>query len=221
MSPGYFVGLDLSLAGTGGVVLDALGEPVAVLAFSTSEREVKSFSGHPTIRVYLSPEVELGDARASWARTVAVSHAVRAWLAPYGPLGALAAIEDHAYGVQTNATYRLGHLHGIVRRDVQELFIRFLLVEPTTVKLAATGSGRAEKPQMIAATQAAGFDLARFGATTRHNVADAYWLARCAWTWARLREGRGREAVHITESMRAIMLPSKRKPGLLAREPMP
>jgi Holliday junction resolvasome RuvABC endonuclease subunit len=211
-------GLDLSLAGSAGVLLDEEGHVVHVLAFSTSSREVARYAGHKTVRVLPSPEVEQGDARASWARTVWAANQIARWLSDHAAASPLLAIEDHAYGVRTNATYRMGHLHGLVRRDVQRLLGQFLLVEPTTVKLAATGSGRAEKPQMIAAAEADGCSLSEFAATTRHNVADAYWLARCAWAWARLREGK---ATSLSASMLAVMLPSKKKPGLVAREPMP
>lgn len=211
-------GLDLSLAGSAGVLLDAEGRVVRVLAFSTSSREVARYAGHPTVRVLPSPDVEQGDARASWSRTVWAANQIARWLSDSADASPLLAIEDHAYGVRTNATYRMGHLHGLVRRDVQRLLGRFLLVEPTTVKLAATGSGRAEKPQMIAATEADGYDLSGFAATTRHNVADAYWLARCAWYWTRLRAGL---EVPFSPTMRAVMLPTKKRPGLLAREPMP
>ena len=219
MTPGLVGGLDLSLSGSAGVLLDPdSGAVVQVLAWSTSAREVGRFSASATVWILPAPEVAEGDVRASWARTVLVANRISSWLNDNAAPGTLLAIEDHAYGVRTNATYRMGHLHGLVRRDVQRALGAFLLVEPTTVKLAATGSGRAEKPAMIAATEAAGFDLAPFSASTRHNIADAFWLARCAWHYSRLRAGL---ADPISASMRDVMMPTKKRAGLLAREPLP
>lgn len=214
-----FIGLDLSLNGTAGVMLDDAGKVVRVLAFSTSAREVARFADSVAVELHLSPEVHAGDTRGSWARTVGVAHRVHDWLARVAPGDARVAIEDHAWGARGTAVYQLGHLHGLVRRDVQGLGLPFLLVEPSALKRAATGSGSADKAQMIVATETAGFAVRQFLGSTRHNVADAYWLAHVMRSWDALRIG-ARSRV-TSPSMLSVLLPGKRQPGLLAREMLP
>lgn len=215
-----YLGLDLSLTGTGAVHLDSEGRVLDVLAWSTSDREVeraKSAKRPYSLELHRSREVEQGDAHASWLRTAAVSDTIRRWLDRHAPAGTHVAIEDHAYGVRTNAVYRLGHLHGLVRYSVNSLGLPFLLVEPTTVKFFATGKGRAEKEDMIAATRLFNIDLSDFGASTRHNVADAFWLAHIIRTWHGLRE----KQVFLEDlpaHQARVFAPRKNLDGLLARE---
>jgi Holliday junction resolvasome RuvABC endonuclease subunit len=208
------------LTGTGGVQLDSEGRVFDVLAWSTSDREVERAKAERrpySLELHRSREVEQGDAHASWLRTAAVSDTTRRWLDRHAPAGTLVAIEDHAYGVKTNAVYRLGHLHGLVRYAVNNLGLPFLLVEPTTVKFFATGKGRAEKVEMVEATNAAGFDLSTFGASTKHNVADAYWLAQVVRTWHALREKRI-DLKDLPAHQARVFAPRKNLDGLLARE---
>ncbi len=56
---GCYAGLDLSLAGTGGVLLDDQGEVVSVLAFSTSKREAAASGKNSRTHILLSPEVKM------------------------------------------------------------------------------------------------------------------------------------------------------------------
>ena len=215
-----YIGLDLSLTGTGAVQIDAHGQVMSVLAWSTSEREVaqsKKAKRDYSLELHRTPEVEQGDAHASWLRTVDVADTLRRWLDQNAGVGTHVAIEDHAYGVKTNAVYRLGHLHGLVRYNANALGLPFLLVEPTTVKFFATGKGRAEKDEMVAATVDKGFDLWDFGASTRHNVADAFWLAYVMRTWHQLRENR-LELTDLPTHQSRVFAPRKNLAGLLARE---
>ena len=215
-----YIGLDLSLTGTGAVQIDDHGQVLSVLAWSTSEREVAQAAKAKrdySLELHLSPEVKQGDAHASWLRTVDVTDTLRRWLDRRVQGTTQVAIEDHAYGVKTNAVYRLGHLHGLVRYNVNDLGLPFLLVEPTTVKFFATNKGRAEKAEMIAATVDKGFDLWDFGASTRHNVADAFWLAYVMRTWDALREKRI-ELSDLPSHQAKVFAPRKNLAGLLARE---
>lgn len=213
-----FVGLDLSLAGTAAVQLDSTGSVVRVLAYSTSEREVARFAGHRACRIYPACVVQAGDAQGSWQRTLTVADDLAAWLGMLDAIS-LVGIEDHAFSMRGNVVYQLGHLHGLVRAGLSRYGRSFLLVEPSANKLLASGKGRAEKRDMVAATEAAGFDLSPFGASVKHNVADAYWVAQAARIWALLRDGKLKLA-ELPPHQRRVFSPNKRSPGLAAREPI-
>lgn len=90
-------------------------------------------------------------------------------------------IEDHAFGTIHSDT-RVHELGGIVKRELWLREVDFELVPVGTLKLFATGSGRASKEQMMEAAEADGFDLPRaprggWGAGA-DDLADAYWLAK-------------------------------------------
>lgn len=74
-------------------------------------------------------------------------------------------------GTSSQLHQGIGAMRTILR---QRLDIPTYLVSPSTIKKAATGSGRATKKQMLAAARAAG------APAKNDNEADAYWLARYA-----------------------------------------
>jgi Holliday junction resolvasome RuvABC endonuclease subunit len=214
---GAYAGLDLSLAGTGGVLLDSRGELVSVLAFCTSKREVeKATEPHQLV---LSPPVKQGDPKSMWKRTVFVAATIRAWMQAHAEPGCLVGIEDHAFGARGTSIYQLGHLHGMVRRDLQDADKHWLLIAPTELKSAVTGKGNADKNAMMKVPTPK-LDQKAFGASTRNNVVDAYWLARCAHAWGELHRG-GIRLGDLPESMSKVMQPHAKKPGLLKREVLP
>lgn len=214
---GAYAGLDLSLAGTGGVLLDAKGDLVSVLAFTTSKREADK--AKPWQVMIPSPTVKQGDPKAMWARTVLVAAAIRKWVGENSEPGCLVAIEDHAFGARGTSIYQLGHLHGMVRRDLQDLDLHWLLVAPTELKAAVTGKGNADKKAMMAVPTPK-LDQSAFGASTRNNVVDAYWLARLMMAWGEMRVD---SCAHVgmSESMLKVMRPHKKQAGLLRKELLP
>lgn len=212
-----FVGLDLSLAGTAAVAINEKGRVKRILAFSSAKREL--LDARPDVDICRAPAAPLGDPQASWNRTRQVARIVRHWVAQQADDTAVVGLEDHAYGARGTAIYQLGHLHGLVRDYLSANLLPFLLVEPTTVKLYATGAGRAEKADVIRATLNAGFDVGDFGASTRHNVADAYWIAQLARVWNEAGPSVKRlDLASLPPHQRRVFLPSKRAPGLLARK---
>lgn len=214
---GAYAGLDLSLAGTGGVLLDAKGDVVSVLAFSSSSREVAKAKAPAW--VIQSPEVKQGNVKAMWARTVFVANTVREWLNVYAEPACLVGIEDHAFGARGTSIYQLGHLHGLVRRDLQDDDKRWLLIAPTELKAAVTGKGNSDKKAMMA-VETPGLDQTAFGASTRNNVVDAYWLARCVHVWQEVGHGLVKLS-DVPFSMAAVMKPHAKRKGLLGRELLP
>lgn len=69
---------------------------------------------------------------------------------------------------------RLGELGGAIRVRLFEHDIPFVEVPPSSLKHFATGDGRAKKPEMVAAAQARGAEVAN------DNEADAWWLRMVA-----------------------------------------
>lgn len=213
---GAFCGLDLSLAGTGAVMLSATGQVVSVLAFTTSSKEESKPSAK--YRITKAPLVKQGDAKAMWHRTVYVAAFIRNWIAEYAEPGCLFGIEDHAFGARGTSIYQLGHLHGLVRRDLQEADKHWLLIAPTELKAAVTGKGNADKEAMMAVPTPS-LDQKAFGTSTRNNVVDAYWLARVMKAYVEYQYRK--EWQIIPESFAKVMRPHAKKPGLLNRELLP
>ena len=214
---GAYAGLDLSLAGTAGVLLDAKGNLVSALAFSTAKREVNKV--RPWQEIHASPPVKKGDSKAMWKRTVYVAATVRAWLDHHAEPGCLVGIEDHAFGAQGTSIYQLGHLHGLVRRDLQDKERHWLLIAPTELKAAVTGKGNADKKAMMSVPTPK-LEQGVFGASTRNNVVDAYWLARLTMAYAEAKVD-SNTFLAIPESMTKVLQPHAKRPGLLGRQVLP
>lgn len=216
---GCYAGLDLSLAGTGGVLLDDEGQVVSVLAFSTSKREVAKSGKTGTTRIVLSPEVKQGDPSAMWARTVAVRNEIEDWLRMWADSGCLIGIEDHAFGARGTSIYQLGHLHGMVRHLLQSRAYQWLLIAPTELKSAVTGKGNADKAAMMEVPTPK-LDQSKFGTATRNNVVDAYWLARLTMAYAECQVDKGTLNA-IPGTFVKVLMPHSKRPGLMARKVLP
>ncbi len=214
---GAYAGLDLSLAGTGGVLLDAKGEVVSVLAFSTTQKEVDA-ARKPCV-IHPSPRVLRGDTRAMWNRTVWVASKIQEWMETHAEPACLVGIEDHAYGAIGTSIYQLGHLHGMVRRDLQDCGKNWLLVAPSELKSAVAGTGRADKKVMMSVPTPK-LDQSSFGLSTRHNVVDAYWLARLAMAYAECKVDTGTMNA-LPQTIVNVLKPHAKRQGLLARELLP
>ena len=211
---GCYAGLDLSLAGTGGVLLDDQGEVISVLAFSTSKREAAASGKNSRTHILLSPEVKQGDPSAMWARTVAVRNHIDDWLCMWAEPNCLVGIEDHAFGARGTSIYQLGHLHGLVRHLLQIRGHQWLLIAPTELKAAVTGKGNADKAAMMKVPTPK-LNQKSFGSSTRNNVVDAYWLAMLTAGW-------GEEMwPEMPSTFDKVLSPHGKKPGLLSRKVLP
>ena len=178
-------GLDLSLAGTAAVVLTHDGRLSSALAYTSSARD--SARRPSWLTLMRSTTVARGDIVGDYRRTTEVAEAVRVFLRGQLSTGTVVGIEDHAFGAQGTAVYQLGHLHGLVRRDVvASLGCRFLLLGVPEVKRAATGHGSATKCEMVTAA-ASDIDLAGLSVGLRQGLADAYAVARLTWHVDQLR----------------------------------
>lgn len=83
----------------------------------------------------------------------------------------VAVIEDYAPGIRSAAAHRLAEIGGIVRLACHRAGTRIALVNPTHLKIYATGSAKAEKRDMATAA------LKRFGLEfPNSDECDAHWL---------------------------------------------
>lgn len=205
-------GLDLSLAGTAAVVLDSDGRPAGLFSYTSVQRDLPLV--RPGLELHRATHVRTGDAVGDYQRTTEVADTLRAWLRRQLSTGAVVGIEDHAYGAKGRAVYQLGHLHGVVRRDVVGLGCRFLLLGVGEVKQAATGRGNAEKAAMV---EAASSMLALDGLSqgVREALSDAYAVARLTWHFDRVRRGAG--GAPLPGDLVRLFSPSKGRPGLADR----
>jgi len=209
-------GLDLSLSGSAGVILDDTGRPAAVLAYTSSARDLERAEGSALFTLHRSTVVHRGDTEGDFRRTLGVADSLRNWLCRHTSTGSLVGLEDHAFRAQGAAVYQLGHLHGIVRADVvRALASSFVLLSVSEVKRAATGSGTATKDAMVTAL-GADVDVSSFTAPVRQGIADAYSVARVTWFLDRVRRGTiGTSS--LPGDLARMLAPSKGRPGLLER----
>lgn len=210
-------GLDLSLAGTAVVVLDDNGRPSSCLAFSAIKRDTAHAPTKHGLHIEIHPAraVTKGDTVADFMRTSSVSGAVQMFLRKQLRTGALVGIEDHAFGAKGAHIYQLGHLHGMVRRDVVRDAFRFVLLNITEVKQAATGKGGADKDQMVEAAAKA-LPLADYSRGVQEGLADAYAVARLTYFLDRAKRG-AMTLSCLPPTMQKLMIDTKKKRGLLSR----
>lgn len=184
-SPICFVGLDLSLTGTGIVALNSRGELVANQTLKPSKQTSKTKG--PSFRV--TRLIEIRD-----KINTLITHL------PPGPQ-TMFAIESYTYGTN-NSAHILGELGGVVRTLLYEHNFPYIEVAPAHVKKYATGAGNAKKEQVIA------WVLKRWGLLfSTSDEADAYVLARMLYdqwgNWGE--EGRGWEAAGLIEAQREVL----------------
>lgn len=75
-----------------------------------------------------------------------------------------------AQGPGSTAAVRLGEISGAIKRDAFRLGLEVVEIVGSSLKLAATGSGRASKDDMVAAAELAG------ARPRNHDEADAWHL---------------------------------------------
>jgi Holliday junction resolvasome RuvABC endonuclease subunit len=213
-------GLDLSLNGTAAVVLNADGSPAAIMAYSKRRQDVLNINHHQAgdgVWRRVHPAISVESPADDFFRTSSVANCVIDTLNIHLPTGSVIGIEDHAFAAQGVSMYQLGHLHGMIRKDIAAtLACKFMLIGVTEAKCAMTGSGKAEKKDMINATPEF-MRLDMFSEDTRHNVADAYAIARITQCILAFRSGE-MTMEQIPPTIARMMLPSKDRVGLLSKQ---
>lgn len=204
-----FLGVDLSLIGTGCVLLEhAPDQPSPIIKgimfFTKTKGDYKRWQSAPIpdgkmftrdliIDCYLSDDV--GTETSSWQRTVRVAESVLDLVQRFQPTAI--AIENHAYGAQGASVYELGHVHALLRYGLNAGGLQFngpnmpfRLYGPERIKTFATGKGSAPKELMVIEAERQGFPCTAFGTEPMKNLADAFWLAKLLHLEWNIREGR-------------------------------
>jgi Holliday junction resolvasome RuvABC endonuclease subunit len=91
------------------------------------------------------------------------------------------AIEDYAYGAKSNSIFQIGGLGELLRLMTYRSGIPYRDYEPSKVKRFATGSGTAEKSEMVLAAYKSGFDVSKYG-KNGEDLVDAYWIGNMLTT---------------------------------------
>lgn len=119
------MGLDLSLTGTGLVILDAEARILEHVAIQVGGRGMD--------------------------RVIAIEEAIRRRLS--GMEVALVAIEGYAYGVRRRQSHLadLAELGGVVKRRLIQEAVPYVVISPAAVKKFATGKGNAGKDKVAVA----------------------------------------------------------------------
>ena len=146
----HYIGLDLSLTGTGVVVLkDNSKKPIVAKCIKT-----KNLRGGERL-AYIWQEIhQILD--MGWESAVV--------------------IEGYSYGsINRGLPFQIGELGGVVRERLTHYRLLYTVVPPTTLKKFITGHGNAKKPEVMKIVQNRwGFE------TKDNNIADAYGLAMYA-----------------------------------------
>jgi Holliday junction resolvasome RuvABC endonuclease subunit len=144
------MGLDVSLTSTGAVVMGDSRRVLAHTLFKTKPDKEDYELQRRIDMIVLGIDIMVAEFRPS-----------------------LIGMENHAFGAAHSNT-RVHEVAGVVKYELWNRGIPFLLVAPTELKRWATGNGRATKEMMVEAAAGAGF------ITKSHDMADAYWAA----SWA-------------------------------------
>jgi crossover junction endodeoxyribonuclease RuvC len=112
----------------------------------------------------------------------------------------LMAIEGYAYNPRIVAhSYELAELGGVIKLFFCQKNISYIVVAPTTLKLFATGSGKAQKSEMMLHV----FKRWNVELNTEHEI-DAYALAQMGHTIWQLRSNQPQQQILPEYQRRAI-----------------
>lgn len=129
------------------------------------------------------------------------------------------AIEGYAFNMRGRSISVLHELGGALRQVVWRARVPLRVYTPTTVKLAATGSGSADKGDMkVSAWQRYKLDFTKYG-SCGENMADAVHVAALLGDEMRAKRGLAIDRLHpITREV--LTRPTKKEPVPLVRQPL-
>lgn len=176
------VGLDLSPRGTGVVLLDSLGRPVKRAFFTQKKKLVERFRGAPDDRAFYSWDAAGHDMAAQFARAIytieTVLDLIESWKPEY------VAIEQIPFHAEGKNRDQLHWLHALGMYGLTSNGLKFTVrprpiryYRATDTKIIATGKGNAQKPDMMAAADGAGFSVEKYD-DAGEDLADAFWVAQ-------------------------------------------
>jgi len=157
------MGLDLSLTGTGIVVVQG--------AKVSEWRHLPTEVAKDEQECGLLPSGKFrgtNDERIDWI----VSNIRGMWMSH---LPALTVIEDYSFANNYPGSRINAEIHGIIKNRLFRVSAPYTTLPPRSLKKEATGNGAASKSEMVEAAQAEWAECPPI-----HDVADAYHLARWA-----------------------------------------
>jgi Holliday junction resolvasome RuvABC endonuclease subunit len=165
------MGLDLSPRSTGLVV--ARGTPgVREHPELLRHRTLRTVALGNTLRTATTELLPSGNFRGDNAECIDwTRRRVRAAFRKFLP--DLVMIEDYPFAKGSRSLSFIYEQGGVIRNELLRNDAIYLVRKPSVFKQYATGSGSADKTEMIATAKAEGFKEA-----TNSDVADAYWIAR-------------------------------------------
>lgn len=167
------VGIDPSISGTG-LAAFRDGELVYYKAW-TEVRKLKT--DHPHHIIWFKAKEH--DHGSRLARIKMIANWVAEELLTLGAHGdqLTAAIEGYAFAARASSASDLHELGGAIKLVMLELGVPFQIYAPSSVKLAATGVGGADKGDMkIACLKKLNLDVTKYG-KAGENIADACMIA--------------------------------------------
>lgn len=209
------VGLDLSPRGSGVVELDELGHVERRLFFTGTKGLVAQWKDEPDHRAILSPHVTEYDEAGQFQRTIDTTETVLQFIAECAP--AVVAIEQIPFSATGKHRDQLYWLHSLILYGLTSGGLAFnekarplRYYRASDVKLFATGKGNAQKPDMVAAADGAGFDCSRYE-DPGEDLADAFWVARMLRLELLLRAGKVQQMDLDGDALR-VFFPAPKKP---------
>jgi len=148
----FYIGIDQSLTSTGIVILDEDAKIFASTIINSKEKGVKRLSD--------------------------LSKKITEYLKNYNPPKMIKIfIEGYSFGSRLGQAFSIGEWGGVLRKSLYELGYNIAVIPPTSLKKFITGKGNAKKELMLKEV------FKKYNVDfTDNNLADAYGLARMAWS---------------------------------------
>lgn len=222
LGPFLAVGWDHSPTHAGVIALDETGKLVDVAFLTPKVGEAKKRPGlgtcHPP-EIRNCKERDLRDARRLFWSMGWTMEAIRQIEETAEGRPIFCAVEDYAFHTATAGAHRTGEFGGILRCALWNTGVRYRLHDPTSLKMAATDNGNADKDAVKAAVlEAWGLDFTRFGEPAE-DLTDAYVLARMAWAEVEVRAGRLTLEALDNGMRRVFLRVTKHRPVALLSRP--
>lgn len=210
------VGIDPSLTGMGlalfrnGLLIDHLG----VTTIKKLQRSNENLVWYKTkFNTEIEKQVRTNKLAAWVVDKILVDGAL------FLPCNTYVAIEGYAFSRHSRGLSDIHELCGVIKYLLCRAGIEFRIYDPLSVKLAWTGSGKAEKEDMILAAETMfGLDLRPYG-TAAENIADAALIGALLNAELRVKAGKLR-IDRLSGNLRKVLLrTTKQHPvALVSRE---
>lgn len=198
----YFLGCDISLSHAAVTVLNERGE-IFRMFYLTDIKKCVVDENH--LRGFLSPKRKKNEDNLSFhfRRMESFNNLILEIVSKIADQEWLIGIEDYSYGSkQTNSILQIAEVTGVFKYLflINQDGCKFRLYDPYSIKMFATGNGRASKKQMVEEVREEGIDIPDDLIKIPKNedkdidgpgtdLADSYFIARLLFMEQQIREG--------------------------------